>query len=137
MKELKERTEEYIARVDGLLAARKFGEGVFGLPDSAKDSLCHKEYFEAVRAHVHELAASGPSEKDAADAAEFLLRAHKEYPASDLAAWMLLSVQQFAGELMPFLTKEKKKELASWYEREYPRRSRMPVQDEVLRLLRK
>ena len=50
--QIKKLTEDYISATDALLANRKFGEGVFGMPDSARSSPVHMEYYNAVEAAV-------------------------------------------------------------------------------------
>lgn len=133
--ELRKQTEQYIAQVESLLAARKFGEGIFGMPDSAKNSPCHMEYYEAMHARVQQLV--NADSQQAEKAVHFLLHAHTDYTCSDLASWMLLSIQQLAKDLIPLLTEESKKQLSAWYEKQYPRFQRMPAQKEICRLLKK
>ena len=52
--QLKKLTEDYISATDALLANRRFGEGMFGMPDSARSSPVHMEYFNAVETAVKE-----------------------------------------------------------------------------------
>ena len=47
---LKKLTEDYISATDALLENRRFGEGMFGMPDSARSSPVHMEYYNAVEA---------------------------------------------------------------------------------------
>jgi hypothetical protein len=66
-----------------------------------------------------------------------LFSAAKAYPEPRSAHWMLIAVQGLSKELIPSLSREDAAALAKDYEAAWPRNSRLPVQDDVLKLLKK
>ncbi len=134
---LKKLTEDYIDKTDDLLASRKLGEGFFGMPDSAKSHPCHTEYFNAVENTVKEYIAGEPDAETAEAAVRFLLTASDEYPCSNLASWMLVAIQNHALPLIPYLSKDVKAELYTWFSKHVPRLQRLPVQREIIKALKR
>jgi hypothetical protein len=68
---------------------------------------------------------------------EKLLRAAKDHPEPKSAYWMLVAVQGLSRELIPGLSREDAAALMKDYERTWPRHTRLPVQDDVLKALKK
>ena len=86
-------TKDYIAETDDLIAHRKPGEGLFGMPDSAKNSPCHMEYYHKMEAAVRELAGEEPDAETAETLVRFLLTAEDKFPCSKV----LLGGRSLAG----------------------------------------
>ena len=135
--QLKKLTENYISETDALLANRKFGEGMFGMADSARNSPIHMEYYQAVETAVKEALSNSPDSTAADEAVQFLLTAEEAYPCSTLASWMLVAIQNHALPLIPLMSKEKREELFTWFNKHVPRLQRLPVQREIIKALKK
>ena len=124
--QLKKLTEDYISATDALLANRRFGEGMFGMPDSARSSPVHMEYFNAVEAAVKEYVSGTPQAETTDEAVRFLLTASEEIPCNNLASWMI-----------PLMSEEKRAEMYAWFNEHVPRLQRMPVQQKIIKALKK
>ena len=130
-------TDEYIETTKRLIANRKFGEGIFGFNDTAKNDPCHINYFNFIEKTINEASESGLSSENAEEIAEFLLKAHAETNCNDLAAWMLIVIQKLALQLIPLLSKAKKEDLLAWYCSYVPRLQRLPIQNDIVKALKK
>lgn len=130
-------TDEYIETTNTLIANRKFGEGIFGLNDHAKNDPCHMNYFNYIEKTVNEAVEGDISREDAEDLTEYLLKAHSELKSNNLAAWMLIVIQKLAMPLIPLLSAEKKSELLEWYTEYVPRLQRLPIQNDIVKALKK
>ena len=130
-------TRDYLAAVEDLIANRKFGEGIFGMPDSARDSPVHTEYYAAVESAVRELAGEVPDAQTAEALVRFLLTASSSYPGNTLSEWMLVAIQTHALPLIAYLTPEVRAELSAWYNKAFPRLQRLPNQVKIGKALKK
>ena len=66
-----------------------------------------------------------------------LYRAPLDHPEPKSAYWMLVAVQGLTKELIPGLDRDDAAALAGSYEADWPRHTRLPVQDTLLKLLKK
>ena len=66
---------------------------------------------------------------------EAVFDAPRKHPEPKSAYWMLVAVQGLTRVLIPGLSKEDAAALAARYAEDYPRRERLPAQDELLTLL--
>ncbi len=135
--QLKKLTEDYISATDELLANRKFGEGLFGMPDPARNSPVHMDYYNAVEAAVTEYLSGSPEPETTDDAVRFLLTASEEIPCSSLAAWMLIAIQNHALQMIPLMSDEKRAEMFNWFNKHVPRLQRLPAQQKIIKALKK
>ncbi len=136
IEKLKDLTQRYIEETDRLIAGRKFGEGLFGMPDSARSSPIHMDYYNAVEATVKEICESEPSSETAAAVVRFLLTAERDFPCSKLAEWTLVAIQNHALLLIPKLSAAERAELYEWYKKAVPRLQRMPNQEKIAKALK-
>ena len=130
-------TKDYIAETDDLIAHRRPGEGLFGMPDSAKNSPCHMDYYHKMEAAVHELAGEKPDAETAETLVRFLLTAEDNFPCSKICIWTLTALQQLSLPLIPHLAPEPKKDLAVWYGKKVSRLQRLPIQQQIYKELKK
>lgn len=137
MDELKALTEQYITATDALIADKKFGEGIFGMPDRSKSDPCHVNYFNAVKELVEASVSSGVSTEEADAAATYLLRDNPSDTCNSLASWMIIAVEQFALQFIPSMSSQQKKDLLASYSKKYPRLQRMPFQQQIVKALKK
>ena len=139
--------ETYLARMDRLLedylaAAwqqernRKPSE-LFGLKFGPSDDPLHDRFAQDMAALLSDFASEHPDSAALRTVLAKLLGAAKEYPEPKSAHWMLVAVQGLARDLIPGLSREDAAVLAGEFESAWPRRARLPVQDDVLKALKK
>ena len=108
--------------------------GVWGMGDDPRKHHCHDAFYEAVEAWVKEFA---PADAEAAlEAVKYILEAALSRRDEDVY-WYLYAAQGLVMPLIPRLRSEDCKALAQWYDKAYPRRDRMPVQQNLFKALKK
>ena len=129
-------TEDYLADADKLERSRKPNE-LFGLKFGPSDDPLHERFAKDLAELMKDFAAGEPDSVALRAVLEKLFGAAKTYPEPRSAHWMLVAVQGLSKELIPGLSREDAAALAKDFEAAWPRRSRLPVQDDVLKLLKK
>lgn len=128
--------EEYLSDCDRLARERKPNE-LFGLKFGPSDNPRHERFAEDMAAFFGDFAAQDPDSGAVRALLGKLYRAPEDYPGTRSAYWMLIAVQAHTRELIPLLEKQDAAALLKDYERLWPRHMRLPVQDELLKLLKK
>ena len=134
MQDLKNRYEQYLQEAEKARQKAGLCDGLFGMGNDPRKAPCHEAFYEFV---AHWVGACVQTEGDCGEAAAWLLKiaeAHRE--EKDVFGY-LYAAQGHALPLIVRMDREKAKELLCWYESAYPRRDRMPVQDEVYKALKK
>ena len=132
---LTECMERYNEAVRKVRAHLKPGDGLFGFGRDPKRDPCHMEFYEAVGEVVGRIAQSGPTPQEAEEAVRFLVTLAQVEGYFELTRPMREAVQGHARTLVPFLMPETARALAAWYAKTYSRRSRLPVQSQLLKEL--
>ena len=126
----------YLETVNRLESERKLGEGMFGLRPGPADNPCHDRFAEDLEYLLQELT---PGETDSAllrTVMEYIYDAPVQNPDPKSAYWMLIAVQGLTKNLIAGLSQEDADALAAHYAEQYPRSQRMPIQNDLLKLLR-
>ncbi len=135
---------EYDQSVVELEKNKKPFEGIFGIGRRAADDPCHDLMDRKVEQLTRRAAGEIPSEEGeirAADAAEAdalvraLFTAAGAYRGPGYAGMTLVAIQRHGMRLIPRMSGEARSALAIWYGKEYPKRKRFPIQEEICRLL--
>lgn len=125
---------EYDQAVQELQKKRRMLDGLLGMGNHPGNDACHELLDRRIEALCREAAEAGAPE-EATALAEAILRAEGNWQGPEYARLMLVAVQRHTLSLIPLLPPDEKKRLAAWYEKQYPRRKRLPVQGQVLKAL--
>ena len=134
MEKLKLLYTEYARQLEEAREKAPKFSGILGIGDVVKNHPCHQAFYEGVGRWTEEFLASEPSEADTVLAVRQIL----EQGAGDGGtSWYCVAAQGHAKPLISRLSRENRQQLLDWYQTLYPRRKRLPVQEDVCRLLKK
>lgn len=133
---MQERFQQYFETARDVRRKAPVFAGLFGLGSDPKKHPCHEEFLKDVGDLVAEFAATQPQEYQVVSVMKWLLEIAGEYEHDDVV-WYLYALQGHVKPLIPLLTEEMAQRLADWYNTLYPRRKRLPLQDDIYRLLTK
>ena len=128
--------EDYLAAAWQQERNRKPTE-LFGLKFGPSDDPLHDRFAQDMAALLSDFASEHPDSAALRSMLTKLFGAAEENPDPKSAHWMLVAIQGLARELIPGLSREDAAALASDYGSAWPRRARLPVQDDVLKALKK
>lgn len=94
----------------------------------------HNAFYEAVGSWAQSYRSAQRPSEDTMAALRLLLFTAAEQRGTR-AEWYLIAIQRHARDLIADLTSEEKARLAQEYRKRYPRSTRLPVQNEINRLL--
>lgn len=136
LEQLKGIYEKYIQDVDRVCGSAKPMDGLFGMGDDPRKDPCHMRFYEDTEQWTKAFLNGGPGEAEVFEAVRFMLETPAKY-AEHSGFWFLYAVQGLTREMIPLLQGVHCTGLRDFYDENYPRRDRMPVQKEVYRLLKK
>lgn len=110
--------------------------GAFGLGDDPRKHGCHEQFFEDVGRWTQEFISSSPASEDVIRAVRWILEAADSRRYTDTFGY-LFAAQGYTREMIPLLPREESLVLLQWYDQVYPEAERLPVHQEVYRLLQK
>ena len=110
--------------------------GLFGqsFKDDPRNAPCNKAFYESTGNWVKEFAASKPDPRNVLEVCSFLIGAAAKREKAP-TYWYTLVAQGYVMELIPLLTQESKAFLAQELDRQYPKRRRLPIQEDLYRML--
>lgn len=132
MTELQILYNDYIQQCRRVCIEAPYGAGIFSSGKDPRNHPCHTEFYDAVEAMVTQAA------QDASTETEQMIRWMLEVPyfyANEDACWYLLAAQTHVKLLISRLTKDEKEQTGVWFSKLVPKRHRLPVQEEILRML--
>ena len=128
--------DDYLADIAQKEAKRKLGAGLFGSRGGVRDDPCHERFAGDVEAALGRFAGEDHTPEEIRALLEYIYFSPESATQANSAYWMLLAVHRLTGPLVSALPTEDAAALAERYDTVYPRRARLPVQDEVLDTLR-
>ena len=129
--------EAYLDKTNALERDRKPGAGWFGLKGGVADDPCHDRFAEELHTYFGALAASGADSAALREIMEYVISAPQAADAPRAAYWMLIAVQGLTQPLLPLLSSADAQAVGESLDKLFPRSKRLPVQDKLLRELRK
>lgn len=136
LEQLKGIYTKYIQDVDRVCRSAKPTDGLFGWGEDPRKDPCHMRFYEDAEQWTKAFLAGGPGEAEAFEAVRFMLQTPSEY-RQKRCFWFLYAAQGLTREMIPLLQANHCVLLRDFYDENYPRRDRMPVQKDVYRLLKK
>lgn len=135
MKQLIGLYEAYFEQVRAAEKRLKPADGLFGMGERLANAPCHDAFMEALRAFLE-----GKEVKEdpgrICQVLDYIYRAPFAYPdVHPSVYWMLLAVHGLTQPVIACLRPEDAQALHLWYQKAYPRRERLPVQNQVLNAL--
>ena len=100
----------------------------------AEQSQNHAAFYEAVGEWARTFASSQPEHGETVAAVRLLLFPAAEHPGS-AAQWYLIAIENYAKDFIGELSAEEKARLAEEYRKKYPAGKRVPLQNEIYKLL--
>lgn len=105
-----------------------------GHKDDPRNDICNKTFYESTGNWVKEFAETGPAQEDILHVCRFLTEA-ASHRAKMPTYWYTLVAQGYMKDLIPLLNPENRALLAKEYDALYPKRRRLPIQEEIYRML--
>ena len=134
--QLQEIYETYVKTLANVYRNAKPADGLFGWGDDPKKDPCHMQFYEQTEQWIQDLLASQPEQELVFETVRFVVT----YPSQhrgEHCFWFAYAAHGLIKDLIPLLTTAQCGELWAFYEENYPRRDRMPVQKEICKLLKK
>ena len=135
LEELRSICTEYEEAVREIEKNKRMFDGILGLGNHPGNDPCHEKLDRRITA----LCALAAEEGDAAERealAEAVFRLAESWKGPEYGRLMLLAQHRHTLALIPGLSREGRERLADWYGKTYPRRKRLPVQDQVFAALK-
>lgn len=136
LKQLQMRYGRYVEEAAAVAEKAPAMAGFLGFGSDPRNDPCHVRFYEDVGQWVQDFCAAGSDADGAYRAVHWMLTAaaaHRDEPSYGF----LYAAQGHCKELIGCLSREHCAELMKLYDALYPRRNRMPVQQEIYKLLRK
>jgi len=136
MEQLKACYEKYLAEAAVVWKNRPAWDGILGLRSSSKEHPCHTELFKSVENWVANFVQSNPTQQQAEEAVTYILEAAEPY-RDKFPYWTLYAAHGQARPLIPLVSPEYAAKTRAWYNKLYPRKDRLPVHQDLFKLLKK
>ena len=135
--EIRSLYQEYLDAAERVERERKPGDGLFGLGKKPSDDPCHERFTTALETALRDFAAPGPDSRQVREVLAHIYEAPVEHREPASAYWMLNAVHGFTLELIERLSTEDAAALLARYAEAFPRRERLPVQQQVYTALKR
>lgn len=135
LQQLKDRYDQYSAELQKVIANKKPMDGLLGMGEDPRRDPCHMRFYEDVEVWVRNFLASEPDEAAALEAAWWIIAAPAAHREQE-EFWFEYAAHGLCRDLVPRISPAGCAALRDYYDENYPRRDRMPVQKELYRLLK-
>ena len=132
MEQLQKLIDEYVKWTQENQMAGKKIAVYLGL--QVEQSPKHAAFYEAVGEWAKTFASSQPEHEQTVAVLRLLLFSAAEHQGRE-AEWYLIAIQTYAKDFIGELSGEEKAQLAQEYRKKYPSGRRLPLQNEIYRLL--
>ena len=136
LEQLKERYRQYDEEATLVRKKASPADGLFGFGNDPKNHPCHELFYEDIGKWTKAFLETRPDAADALTAARFLIEAPKTCGSRE-SYWMMYAAQGWGRDLVNRLDTDGCAELRTLFDELYPKRDRMPVQQELYKALKK
>lgn len=133
---LREIRESYQAEVDALEKKKGFFDGMFGFGSSVRNDACNDRFDTKVNEILQQTLTDGATAEEIGDTVCWVLDQVLPQQGMEGIAINLMAIQRHCIPLVNALTAEKAGEISRWYEKNWKRTQRLPVQNELLKALK-
>lgn len=134
--EIKSICSDYLVTAEKVYKEARPLAGIFGIGNGPKNDPCHLKFYQDLEAKAKELADSDVPEEEKYEATCYILHLD-ETDCNETMRFMLTAAQGVTKDLIPVLSREHKDELAAWFNKAVPKRMRLPVQNDIFKLMTK
>lgn len=124
--------QDYLSTTDIIIKNQKPFAGIFGFSGGISKDGCHEVFLNKLQRTLEE-----DDTLDAYEVVKFLLYADTRYECQRSVSFMLTAIQGLAVPYISKLSDEQKKEFKDYFDKNIPRRTRLPVQDKLYKELSK
>ena len=136
LQQLKDRYRQYDEEATQVRKNSSPADGLFGFGNDPKNHPCHVMFYDDVGKWVQAFLATQPDAQASFEAARFLIGAPVECSGKE-TYWMMYAAQGWCRDLVKHLDADGSAALRDLFDELYPRRDRMPVQQELYKALKK
>lgn len=136
MQQLEERYQRYRDEADLVRKISSPADGLFGFGNDPKNHPCHEQFYDDVGAWMQTFLETRPGAAEAYAAARFILGAPVECAGKE-SYWMMYAAQGWCRKLVDCLDAPGCAALRDYFDDQYPKRDRMPVQQELYKALKR
>ena len=116
---------------------RKLFDGVFGFRGGPQDYPCHEKFIQDLDGKLKELRSQNPGPAQTAEILRFIYcEAPARWESESTVYWMILAAHSLTPDLIDCLDAPNAQALYDEYQKQYPRRQRLPIQTKILNALK-
>jgi len=129
--------EAYLEEFHRKMKSRKAFDGVLGFRGRPQDFPCHEQFMQNLGEALKNLASQNPEPALAADVLRYVYcTAPAQWESESTVYWMLLAAHSLTLDLIASLDVPGAQALFDAYQKQFPRRQRLPIQIKVLNALK-
>ena len=125
----------YVEELEKAEKNRKPFGGLFGFGQGPGDFPCHEALDRQVAELTAEAAEAEESPEETAALVKDILEAEGNRTWTEAARLSVLAIQRHTLPLISRMSREDRDSISSWYEKQYPKRKRLPVQRQIVKEL--
>lgn len=137
LKEIARLYEAYLEEFYRQKKGHKAFEGMFGFGTGPQDYPCHEKFIQDLDRLLKSLLSRSPASQETEEVLRYIYcEAPARWESEPTVYWMLLAAHSLTPDLIGCLDASGARALYDEYQKRYPRRRRLPVQDKVLKALK-
>lgn len=112
-------------------------DGIFGFGTGPQDYPCHEAFIQELDRQLKSLLSQPPGPRETEEILRYIYcEAPTRWEAESTVYWMLLAAHSLTTDLIGRLNASGARALYDRYQKQYPRRKRLPVHDKILNALK-